>query len=189
MSHKNLTLRLPSELHKQLVSQSEQSSLSLNAHLINIVTRHVMETGYYPNMIKSLSGRLFEIKITNIPHSETPGSYSSRFDLYEYNPLYYHWQSYYVISVADELIYGLHHYDVVEKVGKSLLNFYNRQGYEIDQLAWQQEDTTTSDNNRVINSKTTRHIDDLITALNRNQWKDGLLILMGKSQSQRRYSG
>lgn len=190
-SNRNITLRLPDEFHRQLVSQSERSGLTLNAHISSIVRRHLMDSGYFPDVIKSLSGRLFEIGIHPIPRETHAGSFfCSRFDVNEYHPLFTKRRAHYVVGVSSELAYGEDPYGVVRDVGLGLLNFYNRQGFELDQLAWQQTHSTVpiapspslSDNWRYIGPETTRDIGEFLIALGRSHWKDDLLVLTGQSQ-------
>ncbi len=187
--NKNLTLRLPEEYHRQLVSQAVRRGLTLNALLVGLVHRHLLESGYAPDVIKSLSGRLFEITIT--PLSDRYGDYfCCRFDVYENHPLYKKRRAHYLIGVSYSLAgkesdpYGL-----VKDVGLALLNFYNRRGLELDQLAWQSgphdppsPSPSLTDNWRYIGSSTTRNVGEFLIALGRNHWKDELLASTGQSQ-------
>lgn len=188
--HKNLTLRLPEEQHRQLLGQTERSGLTLNAHLINIVQRHLMDSGYFPDVIKTHSGRLFEIEVTEIPRNTHDGTYfCSRFDVIEQHPLYSKRRAHYLFGVAGPLAFGSDPYNVVREVGIGLLNFYNRQFLEIDQLAWNVESSqpqnpspTMKDNWRFIGTDIARNIDQFLIALGRDHWKDELLIATGQSQ-------
>jgi len=188
--HKNLTLRLPDEYHRQLVVQAERTGLTLNAHLVNIVRGHLIDSGYYPDVIKSFSGRLFEISVTEIPRSEHEGSYyCSRFDVTEYHPLYNKRRAHYVFGIATQLAYGSDPYAIVKEVGIGLLNFYNRKALVIDQLAWQQRERDPSsprlailDSWRYIGADTARNVAEFLITLGQDRWKDDLLIVTGQSQ-------
>lgn len=194
-NNKNLTLRLPEDIHRQLATQAERAGLALSAHLTNIIRRHLMETGYFPDVIKSLSGRLFEIGVNPIPRGEHPGSYfCSRFDVTEIDPLFTNRRAYYVFGVSSDLSYVQDPYGVVRDVGLAFLNFYNRRGLELDQLAWHQNHSSIpappapelTDNWRYIGPETTRNIDEFLVTLARNQWNDELLVLTGQSQHVRK---
>jgi hypothetical protein len=190
---RNLTLRLPEDYHRQLSNQSARGGISLNAHLISIVQHHLRETGYWPDVIKSLSGRLFEIVVEDIPREKHGGSYfCSRFDVYESHPLYNKRRAHYVFGVQTALIGRADPYGLVKDVGAGLLNFFNRQGLEIDQLAWQPGLSDPSppgrilaDNWRFIGSDTTGDIQRFLIALSQNYWKDELVSATGVSQDLR----
>ncbi len=190
--HKNLTLRLPDEFHRQLQHQAQASGHTLNGHLVNIVRGHLMGSGYYPNVIKSLSGRLFEIGVVPIPHEHAGRLFCSQFVVSEYHPLYSGQRAEYLIGVDSQLAFGGDPFGIVNDVGIGLLNFYNRKGFEIDQLAWHkvpsEPDSPVSqwkDNWRYIGPETIRNVDEFLIALGRNHWKDRLLVATGQSQERR----
>lgn len=191
--HKNLTLRLPDEYHRQIVKQAERFGLTLNAHLNNIVRRHLMESGYYPDVLKSSSGRLFEIEVAEIPRSKHSGTYfCSRFDIVEHHPLYDKRRAFYVFGVESSLIHKSDPFGAVKDIGIALLNFYNREGLEIDQLAWQEDlrgpsspNPEIPDNWRYIGPETTRTVEEFMVTLGRNHWSDPLLQVTGLSQDLR----
>ena len=193
---KNLTLRLPDEYHRQLVAQAERSGLTLNGQLMNIVRRHLMDCGYYPDVIKSFSGRLFEVSVTEISRSKHSGHYfCARFDVTEHHPLYSKRRARYIFSVASPIAYGEDPFGAVKDIGLGLLNFYNRQGLEIDQLAWQHDsgdplppEHAGEDNWRYIGTDTSKNAAEFLLALGRNHWKDQLLIITGQSQDIRYHS-
>lgn len=133
---KNLTLRLPDEYHRQLVAQAARQGATLNGLLIAIINRHLLDSGYAPGVIKSFSGRLFEICVDPIT-DQVDEFFCSRFDVFESHPLYNKRRAHYIFGVAKSLIGPVDPYDVVKDVGLGMLNFYNRRGLEIDQLAWQ----------------------------------------------------
>ncbi len=187
-SYKNLTLRLPDEFHRQLIVQASRRGLTLNGFLVDIVYRHLLESGFAPDVIKSFSGRLFEIQIEDIP-DENLGYFCSRFDVYECHPLYNKRRAHYIIGVDYDLVEKIDPYGVVKEVGLGLLNFYNRQGLEIDQLAWQTNPSdppspspSMKDNWRYVGTSTTKNLSEFLIAIGRNHWKDELLVLMGQSQ-------
>jgi hypothetical protein len=188
--YKNLTLRLPDDYHRQLVAQADRSGLTLNGHLLNVVRRHLMDSGYYPYVIKSFSGRLFEVSVTEISRSKNPGHYfSSRFDLTEHHPLYSKRRARYVFGIASPIVYGEDPFGAVKDIGLGLLNFFNRQGLEIDQLAWQNAigdplppEHEGEDNWRYIGTGVCKSAAEFLLALGRNHWKDQLLIITGESQ-------
>jgi len=185
---KNLTLRLPDEFHRQLAAQASRQGLTLNGLLVGIVNRHLLESGYAPGVIKSLSGRLFEINFE--PIADTYDDYfCGRFDIFENHPLYNKRRAHYIIGVSRSLIGQADPYDVVKDIGLGLLNSYNRRGLEIDQIAWQRgpkdpssPSPTMKDNWRYIGSSTTKNISEFLVSLARNHWKDELLVATGQSQ-------
>ncbi len=187
--YKNLTLRLPDEFHRQLVGQAERRGLTLNGLLVNLVHRHLLDSGYAPGVIKSLSGRLFEISVEPIP-DDYENFYCCRFDIYENHPLYNKRRAQYIFGVSKMLIeQRIDPYDQVKDVGLALLNFFNRRGLEIDQLAWQvnpKDPPTPSpsmkDNWRYIGTSTSNNLVEFLIALSRNHWKDELVISTGQSQ-------
>jgi len=187
--NKNLTLRLPEGYHRQLTGQASRLGLTLNGHLVNIVHKHLLETGYAPNVLKSFSGRLFEIEVE--PVRDRPSDYFySRFDVYEIHPLYNKRRAHYLIAVSYSLLRRDEDpYQLVEAVGLALLNFYNRSGLEVDQLGWQtgpnnppSPSPTMKDNWRHIGSSVTKNIDEFLITLAKNHWKDDLLVSTGQSQ-------
>lgn len=188
--YKNLTLRLPDEYHRQVATQAARSGLTLNAHLINIVQRHLMDSGFAPDVIKSLSGRLFQIDVEPIPKQAHAGGYfCSRFDVNEYNPLYTKRRAHYVFGIANAIAGDIDPYGVVKDIGTALLNFYNRRGLEIDQLAWQTGRTdppspsqTMKDNWRYIGTDIAKNPGAFLVSLARNHWRDDLVISAGQSQ-------
>jgi len=188
--YKNLTLRLPDEYHRQMVSQAARMGLTLSAHLNNIVRRHLMESGFAPDVLKSLSGRLFEINVEAISQGSHRGDfYCSRFDIFESHPLYTKRRAHYIFGVDEDLVGSTDPYGLVRDLGLALLNFYNRKGFEIDQLAWQISPSDPSspspsmkDNWRYIDQKVTTNINEFMIHLSRNHWKDELLVMTGQSQ-------
>lgn len=190
---KNLTFRLPDDYHRQLYDQAERQGLTMNAHLMNIVSRHLQESGYFPNVLKSASGRLFEIEVENIPHGTHSTRYfCARFDITEIHALYKKRRAKYVFGLANELIQGSEPYQAVKDLGFALLHFYNRGLLEIDQLAWQPGVTDPNaprpnqdDNWRYIGLGTTSNLAKFFMILGKNQWKDPQLILTGESQDLR----
>lgn len=189
---KNLTLRLPGVYSRQLSNQAARLGLTLNAHLVNILSRHLLETGYAPNVIKSLSGRLFHIEFAPVPNSAY-GYFCARFDIYEHHPLYEKRRAHYLIAVASQLLWpDTEPHEMVSDVGLALLNFYNRSGLEIDQLAWQippesppSPSPTMKDNWRFIGTSVTKNLSEFMIALAKNHWKDDLLVATGQSQDLR----
>jgi HicB family len=186
--HKNLTLRLPDDFHEQLSRQAGQRALTLNALLLNIVQRHLMDSGFAPTAMKSMSGRLFEIKTEPLPQI-TNEYFSSRFDLMEYHPLFTKRRAYYIFGVASQLTNNVDPFGTVKDVGLALLNFYNRKGLELDQLAWQTNESEPSspsseiqDNWRYIGTSITTNVSSFMISLARDYWKDDRLVITGQSQ-------
>ena len=186
---KNLTLRLADEYHRQLIAQAARRGLTLNAHLSNIVERHLMDSGFAPDVLKSLSGRLFEIVVEPIRQTSTFDYFCSRFDVVEHHSLYEKRRAHYIFGVDSDLCGEKDPYGVVKDVGLALLNFYNRQGYELDQLAWQTTpkdpptpSQTMKDNWRYIGPSVTNNVAVFMVALARNHWKDDRLAITGESQ-------
>lgn len=187
--YKNLTLRLPDDYHRQLLIQSSRRGMTLNGFLLEIIHRHLLDSGFAPDVIKSLSGRLFEINIEPIP-DENLGYFCSRFDVYEHHPLYNKRRAHYILGVSYELLLeDSAPYAMVKEIGLGLLNYYNRRAFEIDQLAWQlgpndppSPSPTILDNWRYIGPETTKNLSEFLIALARSHWKDELLVIKGVSQ-------
>lgn len=191
-AYKNLTFRLPDEFHRQLAQQAVNTGHTLNGLLINIVRGHLMDCGYYPSVIKSFSGRLFDVTVKPLPFEETTRYFCSKFTIEEYDPLFSKTKAEYFIGIDRHLASSGDPFGVVNDVGLGLLNFYNRQGLEIDQLAWQKVATEPNhptslwqDNWRFIGAGTTKNIDQFLIALARNHWKDQLLVITGEAQDKR----
>ena len=185
---KNLTLRLPDEYHRQLVTQANRQGLTLNGLLVGIVNRHLLDSGYAPHVIKSLSGRLFEINVEPIS-SIHDHFFCSRFDIFESHPLYNKRRAHYIFGVSNSLIGQGNPYDAVKDIGLAMLNSYNRRGLEIDEIAWQTNpkdpispSPSMVDNWRYVGTSTTKNISQFLVSLARNHWKDELLASMGQSQ-------
>jgi hypothetical protein len=185
---KNMTLRLPEEYHRQLVDQANRRGLTLNSLLSVIVHRHLLDSGYAPEAIKSLSGRLFEVNVESLADSYGD-FFCSRFDIVENHPLYNKRRAHYLIGVSYSLIGNSDPAGIVKDVGLALLNFYNRKGLELDQLAWQKgrnDPPTPSpgmlDNWRYIGSTTTNDVAEFLLLLGKNHWTDDLLAVTGQSQ-------
>lgn len=131
---RNLSLRLPDDYHRQLSAQAARRGLTLNGHLVSIVERHLLDTGYFPDVIKSLSGRLFDIEVEPLT-DRYAGFLCSRFDIYENHPLFRKRRAHYILGVSNRLLVSNDPHGEVRDLGIGLLNFYNRQATEIDQLA------------------------------------------------------
>lgn len=189
-NYKNLTLRLADEYHSQLSRQAVRSGQTLNGHIGHIIKVHLMSCGYMPDSMKSLSGRLFEVPVEPIKQGHAGNYFCSRFDICEYHPLYTKRRAHYVIGI-DEDILNRHAepFDTVRDVGLALLNLYNRQGFELDQIAWKaipshprSPSPTMRDNWRYIGEDTTTDPERFLVTLLKDDWRDELIEKTGQSQ-------
>lgn len=188
--YKNLTLRLTDEYHRQLASQAARAGQTLNGHIASVIKLHLMNSGYTPDSIKSSSGRLFEVQVEPIRQRTLENYYSSRFDIYEYHPLYTKRRAHYIFGLDQDLVAKhAEPFSVVKDVGLGLLNLYNRQGFELDQIAWKAlpnhpstPSPTMEDNWRYVGVDTTEDVERFLIKLLKDEWRDELIWKTGQSQ-------
>lgn len=143
-----------------------------------------------PDSIKSPSSRLLEIQVEPTKQGNLGSYYSSRFDVVQYNPLYTKRRAHYIIGLNEDLIGKQQEpFSIVKDVGLGLLNLYNRQGFELDQIAWKTVSNqprtpspTMEDNWRYIGLDTTTDSERFLISLFKDEWKDDLVWKTGQSQ-------
>jgi len=186
---KNLTLRLPENYHKQLQMQADRRGDSLHAMILFAIRRHLMDSGYAPDVIKSASGRLFEIGIEPLSRqlADISEYFASKFDVWETTPLDERRKAVYVFGVHRHLVDDApikDPYQFVRELGLAVLNFYNRQRVEIDQLAWTMD--PKNDNRRMFNSNEFGRVpESLLMDIAKDEWEDPKVSKTGQSQDVR----
>lgn len=182
----NISLRIPEEYRKQLQLQSDKKGVSFNAHLLRVLEIHLMNSGFGPTSITSPSGRLFEIRselyIDNV--DETTWAYFTD------EPKYEKERAYYVIGLGRTVFRDWQVTDkhtVSKEVGLALLNFYNRQGMEIDKLVWSQYPGPDNDNRRLLHVKEVPEtLEQFLDILMSGTWNDTFVKQDDTSQDIRR---
>ncbi len=182
----NISLRIPEEYRKQLQLQADRKSVSFNAHLLRVLEIHLMSSGFGPTSITSVSGRLFEIRCE--PYIDNVDETSWAFFIDE--PKFEKERAYYVIGIGRTVLRDWQVNDkttVTKEVGLALLNFYNRQGMEVDKLVWNQYSGVDEDNRRLLQvAETPETLEQFLDQLMTNSWTDKFVEQSELSQDIRR---
>ncbi|HMP53380.1 MAG TPA: hypothetical protein PKD05_17655 [Candidatus Melainabacteria bacterium] len=182
----NISLRIPEEYRKQLQLQADRKSVSFNAHLLRVLEIHLMSSGFGPTSITSVSGRLFEIRCE--PYIDNVDETSWAFFIDE--PKFEKERAYYVIGIGRTVLRDWQVDDkttVTKEVGLALLNFYNRQGMEVDKLVWNQYSGVDEDNKRLLQvAETPETLEQFLDQLMTNSWTDKFVEQSELSQDIRR---
>lgn len=182
----NISLRIPEEYRKQLQLQADRKSVSFNAHLLRVLEIHLMSSGFGPTSITSVSGRLFEIRCE--PYIDNVDETSWAFFIDE--PNFEKERAYYVIGIGRTVLRDWQVNDkttVTKEVGLALLNFYNRQGMEVDKLVWNQYSGVDEDNRRLLQvAETPETLEQFLDQLMTNSWTDKFVEQSELSQDIRR---
>lgn len=182
----NISLRIPEEYRKRLQLQADKKGISFNAHVLRVLEIHLMSSGFGPEALTSNSGRLFQIRsepyIDNI--DETTWAYLID------EPKFEKERAYYLIGIGRTILRDWQVKDkatVSKEIGLALLNFYNRQGYEIDRLTWNQYPGPDNDGRRVLQvSEVPETLEQFLDILMTNKWTDKFLEQSDSSQDMRR---
>lgn len=182
----NISLRIPEEYRKQLQLQADRKSVSFNAHLLRVLEIHLMSSGFGPTSITSASGRLFEIRCE--PYIDNIDETSWAFFIDE--PKFEKERAYYVIGIGRTVLRDWQVTDkatVTKEVGLALLNFYNRQGMEVDKLVWNQYSGVDEDNRRLLQvAESPETLEQFLDQLMTNSWTDKFVEQSELSQDIRR---
>ena len=182
----NISLRIPEEYRKQLQLQADRKSVSFNAHLLRVLEIHLMSSGFGPTSITSVSGRLFEIRCE--PYIDNVDETSWAFFIDE--PKFEKERAYYVIGIGRTVLRDWQVTDkatVTKEVGLALLNFYNRQGMEVDRLVWNQYSGVDEDNKRLLQvAESPETLEQFLDQLMTNSWTDKFVEQSELSQDIRR---
>lgn len=182
----NISLRIPEEYRKQLQLQADRKSVSFNAHLLRVLEIHLMSSGFGPTSITSVSGRLFEIRCE--PYIDNVDETSWAFFIDE--PKFEKERAYYVIGIGRTVLRDWQVTDkatVTKEVGLALLNFYNRQGMEVDKLVWNQYSGVDEDNRRLLQvAESPETLEQFLDQLMTNSWTDKFVEQSELSQDIRR---
>lgn len=182
----NISLRIPEEYRKQLQLQADRKSVSFNAHLLRVLEIHLMSSGFGPTSITSVSGRLFEIRCE--PYIDNVDETSWAFFIDE--PKFEKERAYYVIGIGRTVLRDWQVTDkatVTKEVGLALLNFYNRQGMEVDKLVWNQYSGVDEDNRRLLQvAESPETLEQFLDQLMTNSWTDKFVEQSELSQDVRR---
>ncbi|HEY9870634.1 MAG TPA: toxin-antitoxin system HicB family antitoxin [Candidatus Obscuribacterales bacterium] len=182
----NISLRIPEEYRKRLQLQADKKGVSFNAHVLRILEIHMMASGFGPTSITSTSGRLFQIRCE--PYLDNVDETTWAFFVDE--PKFEKERAYYLIGIGRTILRDWQVKDkaqVSKEVGLALLNFYNRQGLEIDKLVWNQYPGPDNDGRRVLQvAEVPETLEQFLDLLMANNWTDTFLQQSDKSQDVRR---
>ncbi|MEZ4489870.1 MAG: hypothetical protein R3C24_06030 [Cyanobacteriota/Melainabacteria group bacterium] len=160
--------------------------MSFNAHLLRVLEIHLMSSGFGPTSITSASGRLFEIRCE--PYIDNVDETSWAFFIDE--PKFEKERAYYVIGIGRTVLRDWQVTDkatVTKEVGLALLNFYNRQGMEVDKLVWNQYSGVDEDNRRLLQvAESPETLEQFLDQLMTNSWTDKFVEQSELSQDIRR---
>lgn len=182
----NISIRIPDDYRKRLQLQADKKGISFNAHVLRVIEIHMMNSGFGPTSVTSSSGRLFQIRCE--PYLDNVDETSWAFFIDE--PKYEKERAYYILGIGRTILRDWQVKDkatVSKEVGLALLNFYNRKGFEVDRLMWNQYPGPDNDGRRVLQvaevPETLEQFLDLLTADN---WTDKFLSQDAESQDLRR---
>ncbi len=183
---KNISIRIPEEYQKKLQLQADKKGISFNAHIFRVLEIHLMNSGFGPTSITSSSGRLFQIRCE--PYLDNADETTWAYFIDE--PKYEKERAYYFIGIGRTILRDWQIKDkatVSKEVGLALLNFYNRQGMEIDRLTWNQYPGPDNDGRRVLQfSEVPQTLEEFFDLLMAEKWTDKYVSQDDKSQDIRR---
>ncbi len=182
----NISLRIPDDYRKRLQLQADKKSISFNAHVLRVLEIHLMSSGFGPTSITSTAGRLFEIRCE--PYVDNIDETTWAFFIDE--PKFEKERAYYLIGIGRTILRDWQVKDkstVSKEVGLALLNYYNRQGLEIDRLAWTQYPGPDNDGRRVLQvAEVPETLEQFLDLLMADKWIDKFIEQADKSQDIRR---
>ncbi len=182
----NISLRIPDEYRKQLQLQADKKGVSFNAHLLRVLEIHLMSSGFGPTSVTTSSGRLFEIRFEEYTDNVDETSFAFFVD----EPKFEKERAYYVIGIGRTVLRDWQVTDkvtVAKEVGLALLNFYNRQGMEVDKLIWNQYSGVDEDNKRLLQvAEVPETLEEFLDMLATGRWKDKFVEQSDISQDIRR---
>ena len=182
----NISLRIPDDYRKRLQLQADKKSISFNAHVLRVLEIHLMSSGFGPTSITSTSGRLFEIRCEPFVDNIDETTWAFFID----EPKFEKERAYYLIGIGRTILRDWQVKDkstVSKEVGLALLNYYNRQGLEIDRLAWTQYPGPDNDGRRVLQvAEVPETLEQFLDLLMADKWIDKFIEQADKSQDIRR---
>jgi hypothetical protein len=182
----NISLRIPDDYRKRLQLQADKKSISFNAHVLRVLEIHLMSSGFGPTSITSTSGRLFEIRCEPFVDNIDETTWAFFID----EPKFEKERAYYLIGIGRTILRDWQVKDkstVSKEVGLALLNYYNRQGLEIDRLAWTQYPGPDNDGRRVLQvAEVPETLEQFLDLLMADKWTDKFIEQADKSQDIRR---
>ncbi len=182
----NISLRIPEEYRKRLQLQADKKGVSFNAHLLRILEIHLMSSGFGPTSVTSTNGRLFQIRCE--PYLDTVDETTWAYFVDE--PKFEKERAYYLIGIGRTVLRDWQVKDkatVSKEVGLALLNFYNRQGLEIDKLIWNQYAVPESDGRRLLQvAEVPETLEQFLDILISGNWTDRFVEQSDRSQDIRR---
>lgn len=145
-----------------------------------------MSCGFGPTAITSASGRLFQIRselyIDNV--DETTWAF------FVDEPKFEKERAYYFIGIGRTILRDWQVKDkatVSKEIGLALLNFYSRQGLELDRLSWTQYPGPDNDGRRVLQvAEVPETLEQFLDSLMTDKWTDKFVEQTDKSQDIRR---
>ncbi|MBU6451004.1 MAG: hypothetical protein KGS72_04445 [Cyanobacteria bacterium REEB67] len=182
----NISIRIPDDYRKRLQIQADKKGISFNAHVLRVLEIHLMSSGFGPTSVTSSSGRLFQIRFE--PYLDNVDETTWAFFIDE--PKFEKERAYYLIGIGRTVLRDWQVKDkstVSKEVGLALLNFYNRQGMEIDRLNFTQYPGPDNDGRRVLQvAEVPETLEQFLDQLNEDKWKDKFAEQSDKSQDIRR---
>jgi len=182
----NISIRIPDDYRKRLQIQADKKGISFNAHVLRVIEIHMMNSGFGPTSISSSSGRLLQIRVE--PYLDNVDETSWAFFIDE--PKYEKERAYYILGIGRTILRDWQVKDKVtvsKEVGLALLNYYNRHGFEIDRLVWNQYPGPDNDGRRVLQvAEVPETLEQFLDVLNAGDWVDKFVSQDEKSQDIRR---
>lgn len=182
----NISIRIPDDYRKRLQLQADKKSISFNAHVLRVLEIHLMSSGFGPTSITSAAGRLFEIRCEPYVDNVDETTWAYFID----EPKFEKERAYYLIGIGRTVLRDWQVKDkatVSKEVGLALLNFYSRQGMEIDRLSWNQYPGPDNDGRRVLQvAEVPETLEQFLDLLMTDKWKDKFIEQASNSQDIRR---
>jgi len=182
----NISIRIPDEYRKRLQLQADKKGISFNAHVQRVLEIHLMNSGFGPTSLTSLTGRLFQIRCE--PYLDNVDETTWAFFIDE--PKYEKERAYYLIGIGRTILRDWQVKDkatVSKEVGLALLSYYNRKGLEIDRLSWNQYPGPDNDGRRVLQVvEVPETLEEFFEQLMTDKWTDKFVSQEEKSQDIRR---
>lgn len=180
----NISLRIPEDYRKRLQLQADKKGISFNAHVLRVIEIHMMNSGFGPASLTSSSGRLFQIRCELYLDNADETTWAYFID----EPKYEKERAYFLIGLGRTVVRDWQIKDKVtvsKEVGLALLNFYNRQGVDIDKLVFKQY--ADKDGVRVLQvAEVPETLEQFLDALITDKWKDKFAEESDQSQDIRR---
>jgi hypothetical protein len=182
----NISIRIPDDYRKRLQLQADKKGISFNAHVLRVLEIHLMSSGFGPVSLTSPSGRLFQIRFE--PYLDNVDETTFAFFIDE--PKFEKERAYYTIGIGRTILRDWQVKDkatVAKEVGLALLNFYNRQGLEIDKLVFSQYPGPDNDGRRVLQvAEVPETLQEFLDVLMADKWTDQFVKQDERSQDIRR---